>query len=313
MKNNKDFKICILTGGIGPERDVSISTGNALAHAVNENFPVELIELNEESLPAGIDSDTTVVFPAIHGTFGEDGRLQSLLEEKGISYCGSDSVSSRLCMDKYAAKKAVERASVRVSPGLSFKDPKELNIFEVLSSLGQDLVVKPIDQGSSVALYVLNGERELRETLHKITPGNWMIEKRVFGREVTVGILNGCSLGIVEVIPKGGVYDFERKYSPGSTEYRFPAILDSDIESEVKTFALNSFHACGCRDFARVDFIICEDGNAHFLEINTLPGLTETSLLPKSASCAGYDFMKLAKELLKPAIDRHSRKSLVTL
>ena len=105
MKNNDDFKITILTGGVGPERAVSISTGNALANALRENFIVELIELNEESLPAGIDSDLTVVFPAIHGTFGEDGRLQSLLEEQGITYCGSDSASSRLCMDKYAAKK----------------------------------------------------------------------------------------------------------------------------------------------------------------------------------------------------------------
>ncbi len=312
MKNSKDLKVSILTGGIGPERDVSISTGNALAHALKENFIVELIELNQESLPDGIAPESSVVFPAIHGTFGEDGRLQCLLEERGIIYCGSDSASSRLCMDKFATKKEVASAGVRVAPGLRFTDPEELNISEVLSFLGQDLVVKPIDQGSSVALYVLSGELELREMLQKITPGNWMIEKRVFGREVTVGILDGCTLGIVEVIPLGGVYDFERKYSPGSTEYRFPAILDCDIENEVKAFALNSFTACGCRDFARVDFIICEDGNAHFLEINTLPGLTKTSLLPKSASCSGYDFEKLANQLLKPAIDRHNRNSLLT-
>ena len=126
-----------------------------------------------------------------------------------------------------------------------------------------------------------------------------------------MGILGSCSLGIVEVIPKGGVYDFERKYSAGSTEYRYPAVLDCEIENEVKTFALNAFNACGCRDFARVDFIICEDGHAHFLEINTLPGLTETSLLPKSASCSGYDFEQLSRQLLQPAVERFNQNILV--
>ena len=143
--------------------------------------------------------------------------------------------------------------------------------------------------------------------------GNWMVEQRVFGREVTVGILGDVSLGIVEVIPLGGVYDFERKYSVGSTEYRYPAILDCDIESEVKSFALEAFKACECRDFARVDFIISEDGNPYFLEINTLPGLTETSLLPKSASCSGYDFDKLTTCLIEPVLERFSQNSLIAV
>ena len=118
---------------------------------------------------------------------------------------------------------------VRVAADLSFHDAKELNIVDILSQLGQDLVIKPIDQGSSVALYVLTGEEELRATLETLPPGNWMIEKRIFGREVTVGILGDCSLGIVEVIPNGGVYDYERKYSAGSTEYRYPAVLDLSL------------------------------------------------------------------------------------
>ena len=307
----KKFNIIILAGGIGPEREVSISTGKALSNALAKNFQVELIDLTEEKLPKGINPETTVVCPVIHGTFGEDGRLQSLLENEGIIYSGSDSSSSRLCMDKFESKKIVARAGVRVAPDFAFNNPKDVDSNEVLSSLGQDLVIKPIDQGSSVALYVLHGEEELSHTLKEIGSGNWMIEKRIFGREVTVGILGSCSLGIVEVIPKGGVYDFERKYSAGSTEYRYPAVLDCEIENEVKTFALNAFNACGCRDFARVDFIICEDGHAHFLEINTLPGLTETSLLPKSASCSGYDFEQLSRQLLQPAVERFNQNILV--
>ena len=310
---NNNVKVIVLAGGIGPEREVSVSTGKALTNALEKNYPVELIDLTKEKLPKGINPETTVVFPAIHGTFGEDGRLQELLEEKGIIYSGSGPTSSRLCMDKFESKKAVAQAGVRVAPDFAFKDSSDLNIEDVLSSLGQDLVIKPIDQGSSVALYVLHGEEELRATLKDLDSGNWMIEKRIFGREVTVGILGDCSLGIVEVIPKGGVYDFERKYSAGSTEYRYPAVLDCDIENEVKTFAINAFNACGCRDFARVDFIICEDGHAHFLEVNTLPGLTETSLLPKSASCSGYDFEKLSIQLLQPSLERFNQNRLLTV
>ena len=108
-----------------------------------------------------------------------------------------------------------------------------------------------------------------------------MIEKRIFGREVTVGVLNGDAMGVVEVIPQGGVYDYERKYSAGSTEYRFPAVIPVELESQLKDNAQSVFQTCGCRDFARVDFMICEDGHPYFLEVNTLPGMTSTSLLPR--------------------------------
>lgn len=297
----------VLTGGVGPEREVSLTTGKALAKTLEKTYSVHLEDLCSEELPMDINNEETIVFPAIHGTFGEDGRLQKLLEDKGIIYSGSGSAASRLCMDKFESKKVVGSTGVRVAPDFRFSDPSKVNSEEILSQLGQDLVIKPVDQGSSVALYVIHGSDQLENTLGSLSHGNWMIEKRIFGREVTVGILGDCSLGIVEVIPKGGVYDFERKYTAGSTEYRFPAVLDCDIENEVKNSALKAFHACGCRDFSRVDFIICEDGNAYFLEINTLPGLTETSLLPKSASCSGYDFDKLAMQLLQPAVTRFTQ------
>lgn len=303
----KNPKVMVLTGGVGPEREVSLTTGKALAKTLEKTYSVHLEDLCSEELPMDINNEETIVFPAIHGTFGEDGRLQKLLEDKGIIYSGSGSAASRLCMDKFESKKVVGSTGVRVAPDFGFSDPSKVNSEEILSQLGQDLVIKPVDQGSSVALYVIHGSDQLENILGSLSHGNWMIEKRIFGREVTVGILGDCSLGIVEVIPKGGVYDFERKYTAGSTEYRFPAVLDCDIENEVKNSALKAFHACGCRDFSRVDFIICEDGNAYFLEINTLPGLTETSLLPKSASCSGYDFDKLAMQLLQPAVTRFTQ------
>ena len=300
-------KIAVLCGGFGAERDVSLASGQALADALEQDFLVDLIDLREAALPSELDPSNTVVFPVVHGTFGEDGTLQMLLEEKGFSYAGSDRSSSRLCMDKGRTKAKVEEVGVKGAPDLFFQDPKTVDIAKVVSGLGNDLVIKPIDQGSSVALFVINGEKDLEDALSRIEEGNWMVEKRIFGREVTVGVLQGDSMGIVEVIPDGGVYDFKRKYSAGATEYRYPAVLQLEIENELKRKAELVFEHCGCRDFARVDFIVCEDGHSHFLEINTLPGLTSTSLLPKSASCSGYDFQSLAKRLVEPAVHRFTR------
>ena len=308
----KEASITVFAGGTGSEREVSLSTGMALTESLAKSFKTHMIDLTEEALPAGLDPADTIVFPAIHGTFGEDGALQSLLEKAVFSDCGSGPESSRLCMDKHLSKEAVREAGVRVSPDLLFSDPSSVDVERAVAELGPHLVLKPTDQGSSVALHVVNGADELKKALSSVGPGNWMIEHRVFGREVTVGIIGESALGIVEVIPTGGVYDYERKYSAGTTEYRYPAVLTCEIETSLREFALTAFDACGCRDFARVDFIICEDGNAHFLEVNTLPGLTATSLLPKSASCAGYDFDRLTARLVEPAFQRFSQRSLLS-
>ena len=312
MEQSKNpIHITILSGGVGPEREVSLSSGNALAEALKHHYSVDLVDLKESKVPEGLDPRQTVVFPVIHGTFGEDGSLQSMLDEQGFIYAGSDCEGSRLCMDKVRAKKVVQAEGVRVAKDIFFNEPKGLDLREIHQELGPDLILKPTDQGSSVALYVLKGIDDLQDTLSTLSRGNWMLEQRVFGREFTVGVLRDMALGIVEVIPQGGVYDYKRKYTPGFTDYKYPAILPLSIEEEVKRQAVDCFRACGCRDFARIDFIVCEDGNPHFLEVNTLPGLTSTSLLPKSASCSGYNFSALVKELLRPAISRFTRLNLL--
>lgn len=302
--------ITILAGGIGPEREVSLDSGRCLADALEFEYRVDLLDLKIPSLPPDLSPNETVVISVIHGTFGEDGQLQELLDRGGFTYAGSSANASRLCMDKNASKQMVSESGVRVSEDVCFKDPCSINLQEIFQLLGKNLILKPTDQGSSVALYVISERDELEKALREIKVGNWMLEKRIFGREVTVGILNGVSMGIVEVIPDGGVYDYKRKYSKGSTEYRFPAVLDLEIEEEIKRLALLAYNACECRDFARIDFMICEDGNPYFLEINTLPGLTTTSLLPKSASCAGYDFQSLCRKLVEPALVRFEENKL---
>jgi D-alanine-D-alanine ligase len=311
MKMKENFKITILTGGVGPEREISLLTSDALNESLKMNFDVSVIELTDEALPEPYDFGNSVVFPAIHGTFGEDGRLQELLDNAGINYAGSDARASRLCMNKYLSKRVVSKSGVRIAPDVEFRNPCDLDLAKILSDLGHNLIIKPVDQGSSVDLFVVSGENELISTLENLPVGHWMIEKRIFGRELTVGILGESTLGVVEIIPKGGLYDYDRKYSAGETEYRFPAVIDCQIEQEIKEFAINAFRACGCRDFGRVDFILNEDGKAYFLEINTIPGLTKTSLLPKSASCSGYSFENLTNQLVRPAMLRETEENLL--
>jgi D-alanine-D-alanine ligase len=173
----------------------------------------------------------------------------------------------------------------------------------VIDALGTSLVIKPTDQGSSVGLYFTEHRSALGVTLSQIHCGNWMIERRIRGRELTVGVLEGAAMGVVEVVSASGVYDYQAKYTAGSTEYRYPATLEPTVEAQIKANAEALFDACGCRDFARVDFLL-DGSKSFFLEINTLPGLTATSLLPKSASCVGYDFESLGRELVSPAIRR---------
>ena len=296
-------QIVVLYGGVGSEREVSLRSGAAIAEALAVNFTVQRLELKAEALPGSIHSADSVVFPALHGHFGEDGQLQALLEAAGIHYCGSDAAASRLCMDKAATKAIARELKIAVPEALTFDGAQAPLADAVIEQLGTSLVVKPADQGSSVGLHFAEHRSALGVALSTIRSGNWLIEQRIHGRELTVGVLNGAAMGVVEIVSHNGVYDYKAKYTPGSTEYRFPAELEPAVEAKIKDHAEQLFDACGCRDFARIDFLL-DAARPYFLEINTLPGLTATSLLPKSASCVGFDFEQLAAELVAPAITR---------
>ncbi len=296
----EDCELIVLCGGTSAERDVSLRSGAALVEALAGNHRVRLQQLDHDALPDGIDAECTVVFPALHGGFGENGGLQALLEAAGVEYCGSDARSSRLCMDKVASKEVVRELGIPTPEWWAFDGAEAPLADEVIARLGASLVVKPADQGSSVGLHFADHRSALGVALSQIHSGSWLIEQRVSGRELTIGLLEGRALGIVEVISASGVYDYRAKYTPGSTEYRYPAELDDGLAAEIGAAAEALFAACGCRDFARVDFLLDAQG-PKFLEINTLPGLTATSLLPKSAACCGYDFPALADALVAPA------------
>jgi D-alanine-D-alanine ligase len=297
-------RVIVLCGGVSSERAVSLGSGAAAAAALARIWPTRLIDVTAAALPAGLDPALDVVFSTLHGTFGEDGGMQGLLDAAGITYAGCDAASSALTMEKAATKRAAAAAGVRVAADLLFSASDRPGVDSVIAALGDRVVLKPNDQGSSVGLALPEGREQIAAALAALTPGNWIAEPRLVGRELSVGVLGGKALGVVEIRPRSGVYDFASKYTKGATEYLAPAPLDEEANLAVRCAAEAAFAACGCRDYARVDFILLSKNEFYLLEINTLPGMKETSLLPMSAGCAGLDFTALVRELVNPAVNR---------
>jgi D-alanine-D-alanine ligase len=290
--------------GTSTEREVSLGSGRASALALARSFPTRLFEVNSTEIPAGVDPARHVVFSTLHGTFGEDGGMQRLLDAAGIHYAGCDAASSLLTMDKTRTKEAVAARGVPVVPGMVFAAGAAPKVDAVIAKLGENLVVKPNNEGSSVGLALVSSRAELAVKLSSISTGNWLIEQRIVGREFSIGILRGKAMGVVEIRPKSGVYDYTSKYTKGLTEYFAPAPIDAGLTARLQHAAETAFAACGCRDYARVDFMLSTAHELYLLEINTLPGMKETSLLPMSARCAGLDFTGLVRELVSPALER---------
>jgi len=296
---NTEPEVIILCGGQSSESEVSLRSGRAVAAAVPG---ARLVELSTDALPAWFEPATHLVFPVLHGGWGEDGGVQGELEARGIAFAGCSAAASRLCMDKVATKRAMRAAGVPAIPEVAFAGDAKPTAAELVAALGDEIVLKPSDQGSSVGLFLPSGPAAIAEALAAIPPaGRWMAERRLRGREFSIGLLDGQPMGLVEIVPLAGVYDFRTKYTKGASEYRFPAPLDAPTTAAIAAAAARLFAAAGCRDFARADVMLEPDGNFYFLEINTMPGMTETSLMPKSASCVGLDFPALVGRMLAPA------------
>lgn len=258
--------------------------------------------LKDEEFGTTLDSlkKFDFVFIALHGTFGEDGTIQRILEENNIPFNGSNSKASKLCFDK-AAVKILAKENDILTP--DFFQIKEIdNIIENSNfSIFQDYVVKPNQQGSSLGIFrkkdlINDFEKKLKSIFELDT--QILIEEFIDGREVTVGILNGKTLPIIEIKPKREFYDFRSKYSKGSSEYFCPAEIESNIEDKLIKNSLKIHQLTGCDVYSRVDFRIDRNGNPWFLEINTLPGLTETSLFPLASKKAGINFEKMILNLI---------------
>lgn len=296
--------IAVFSGGTSAEREVSIGSGRACALALARSFPTRLFDVASNAVPAELDPRTHVVFSTLHGTFGEDGGMQRLLEAAGVEHAGCDAKSSALTMDKTLTKQTVAARGVRVARGIQFMASAKPQAADVVAQLGENVVVKPNAEGSSVGLSLVSSRVQLEEKLAAIATGSWLVEERIVGRELSVGVLGGKAMGVVEIRPKSGVYDYSSKYTKGLTEYFAPAPFDENTTQAIQRAAETAFAACGCRDYARVDFILSASNELYLLEINTLPGMKETSLLPMSARCAGLDFTALVREMVTPALQR---------
>lgn len=295
-------------GGNSSEREVSLKTGEAvrralisLGHTATAWDPASGIpELVEDWKALFFDHD--VVFLALHGKFGEDGALQQELESLGIPFTGCDSISSALAFDKVETKKVWRAKGLPTADFVAFETldarfPEEL---------GLPFVVKPAREGSSVGLYFVKDPNEWRVAVNAILSldSRGLAESRIIGREITVGVLQGQPLPVVEIRPKTGVYDYANKYTAGATEYLCPAPFSAEETSTIQQIAQQAFDAVGARDYARVDMMISESGVPALLEINTLPGMTETSLLPKAAAAAGIGFENLCQRMVDMACER---------
>ncbi len=333
------MRITLLMGGTSSERDVSLASGIRVAAALRSKGHVVTVvdpargpigdeeqhrlatdsvvqtappseealrEMKRESLPRLVSNlpragEADVVFIGLHGGTGEDGTIQSLLDVIGVPYTGSGHLSSALAMDKEVSKQLFRQAGVMTPDWLM----APATVDEVRSALGFPVIVKPSKQGSTVGLSIVREPAELQPAIDEAFKfdDEVIIERFIAGRELTVGILGGEALPVGEIIPKHVIYDYECKYTAGMADERFPAELTVQEAAQVQQEARKAFRALKLRGCARIDFRLSADGNFHCLEANTLPGMTQTSLIPQAAAAAGISFVDLCDRIVQLALE----------
>lgn len=288
----RSLPIALLMGGPGAEREVSLRSGEAVAEALRSlGCQVDEVDVRDGNFV--LPERAKLVCNMIHGTFGEDGQVQDILERMGIPYTGDDAASSRTAFDKILSKRCFEKAGVPTAA------------WEVIHrgekpSLPTPLVLKPPREGSSVGVIIVHTPEHLEDGLAEAFRHDeeLLVEKFVAGRELTIGIVDDIALPIIEIRPRSGVYDYHSKYTKGETEYIVPAPLDDETTRRVQEAALAAHQSLGLRVYSRVDALLGENGDIAVMETNTIPGMTGTSLLPKAAACMGVSFPELCARLV---------------
>ena len=295
------LKITVMLGGPSAEREVSLRSGRAVVDALRGlGHTVEELDPRDDGWQ--LPRTTEVVFLVLHGTYGEDGTVQRRLEALGVPYTGSDSEASRLAFDKVLTKQRCVGAGVP-TPRYTVLDTPDATW---PSGWQPPVVLKPVCQGSSVGLQFVESLDGLGPALAESFryDRRVLMEERIAGREVTVGILDDEVLPIIEVCPKQGPLDYRNKYTQGATEVFLPARVDPPMGERVRAAALGAFRAIGGRDYARVDVMVPSRGHPVVLEVNTLPEMTELSLLPRAAAAVGYSFAGLCQKMVDLALKR---------
>lgn len=303
-------------GGLSAEREVSIKSGTAVYNALKGmGYKVVPVTVGHDICEALRREEIEIAFLVLHGGWGEDGSIQGLLEVMGIPYTGSGVLASALAMDKEAAKKIFLFHRVPVAPFVAMTRGDYHQMVgegrEPQADFSLPWVVKPASEGSSIGVSIVKERSLLGPALEEaFTYGERVIiEQYIKGREIQVGILNNRILGSVEVRPKKGeFYSYEAKYTPGLTEYLLPPEIEADVLRKVEEIGLTAHRAVGCRGATRVDLIVDENGRIYVLEVNTIPGMTETSLLPKIAAFSGLSFPQLIEEMVREAMMRTEKR-----
>jgi D-alanine-D-alanine ligase len=291
-------KIAVLMGGPSAEREVSLATGRGISKALR-SLGADVVDVDVRDAKFELPRDVEFAFIALHGTFGEDGQVQQILEERGVAYTGEGVKESRLAFDKIRSKVKFREHGVRTPEwetiGAHQRPRMQLPV-----------VVKAPRQGSTVGVYIVKETEELEPAIADAAKYDHelLIEKFVSGRELTIGVLGDQALPILEIIPKGGFYDFTNKYpflnpqAGGAAQHICPARIEPEKTKEIQELALRAFRALGLRVYSRVDVILSQTGEPFVLEINTIPGMTEASLLPEAAAAVGISYVDLCRRVI---------------
>lgn len=307
------MRIAVLYGGVSGEREVSLSTGKGVVNALQKkHHEVIEIDFNPNRLDELIDLDVDLVFIGLHGKYGEDGRIQGFLDMLGIPYVGSNVLASALAMDKAKAKQIFANYNIPVANSLSFQITTEKNMDQIIEQIkntfNTPFVIKPNREGSTLGLTVVNNENEIKDALEKAIACDdvILVEEFIDGMEITVPVLGKPgseeALPIIEIIPKNELYDYESKYTPGGSEHIVPARIDSETTKKIQAYAVSAHQALGCKTYSRVDFILTKENIPVILEVNTLPGMTPTSLFPDAAKAIGMTYDDLIEKLVELSI-----------
>jgi D-alanine-D-alanine ligase len=291
-------KIAVLMGGPSAEREVSLATGRGISKALR-SLDVDVVDVDVRDAKFELPRDVEFAFIALHGTFGEDGQVQQILEERGVAYTGEGIKESRLAFDKIQSKKKFREH------GVSTPEWETIGAHQ-RPGMQLPIVIKAPRQGSTVGVCIVKKTEELEPAITEAAKYDHelLIEKFVSGRELTNGILGDQALPILEIIPKGGFYDFTNKYpflnpqAGGAAQHICPASIEPERTKEIQQLALRAFRALGLRVYSRVDVILSRTGEPFVLEINTIPGMTEASLLPEAAAAAGISYVDLCQRVI---------------
>jgi D-alanine-D-alanine ligase len=297
-------KVAVLYGGLSTEREVSLKTGKACADAlVSKGYDVTLLDVDRELAARLREKKIDVAFNALHGRWGEDGCVQGLLEVLGIPYTGSGVLASALGMDKVVSKAMFKSLGLSVIDYRVFPAARAGGVTAADLPFGIPCVVKPSGEGSSVGVHLVKDGAKLQAAcLDAATfKGEVIVERYVKGTEVNVAVLEGKALGAIEIEPANEFYDYAAKYTAGTTKYHYPARIPAEHVRRVMEAAEAAHRGLGCAGVSRVDFIVAKDGTPFILEINTLPGMTATSLVPKIAAGLGIPFPELCEKILESA------------